>query len=169
MSLGERVAKLSGRFYDRMRDPAASTVGSGEATVSGFDALRGRKYCVLVSYRRSGEGVPTPVWFGLGGDGRLYVRTEADAGKVKRIRANPHVRVAPSTSRGRPTGPVADGVARILAAPEAAGAERALRSNYGLGRQLYEATFGRAAGAAYLEVTPAGVEESGSRTEATAV
>jgi PPOX class probable F420-dependent enzyme len=155
-ALGERVAKLSNRFYDRMRDPAAFTAARGEATAHGFDALRGAKYCLLVSFRRSGEPVPTPVWFGLDAGGRLYVRSEADVGKVKRIRSNPRVRVAPANSRGKPTGPLAEGSARVLAPEDAARAERALQANYGPGRKVYEALgapFGLER--VYLEVTPA--------------
>src|SRR4029077_17923432 len=75
-SFGERLAKLSNRLYDQMRHGDAYTAARGEATAHGFDALRGHKYCLLVTYRRSGDAVPTPVWFGLDAEGKLYVRTE---------------------------------------------------------------------------------------------
>jgi len=157
-AFGQRLAKLSDRLYDRMRDPRAFTAARGEAEAQGFDGLRGHKYCLLVTYRRSGEPVPTPVWFGLDAEGRLYVNTEADSAKVKRIRANAHARVAPANARGKPVGPLAEGSARVLASSEEnARAEQALRSNYGLGRKLYEDVLGRALGVptVYLEVTPA--------------
>ena len=118
--------------------------------------MRGHKYCLLVTYKRSGEAVPTPVWFGLG-DGKLYVRSEADVAKVKRIRNNPEVRVAPCTMRGKPLGPPAEGRARVLdQSGDRQRAEAALQANYGLGRKIYE----RAGGAfgietVYLEITPA--------------
>jgi PPOX class probable F420-dependent enzyme len=145
------------RFYDRMRDPASLQAARSGATAEGFDALRGRKYCLLVSYRRSGEPVPTPVWFGLHDGGqRLYIRTEAEAGKVKRVRANPQVLVGPSDVRGKPLGPLAAGRARVLASEEHAGAERTVQANYGLARRIYEAVLGaRGDGSAYLEVTAA--------------
>ncbi len=145
------------RFYDRMRDPASLQAARGGATAQGFDALRGRKYCLLVSYRRSGEPVPTPVWFGLDDAGqRAYIRTEADAGKVKRVRANPEVLVGPADVRGKPLGPLAAGSARVLAGEEQAGAERIVQANYGVGRRIYEAVLGaRGDGNAYLEVTAA--------------
>jgi uncharacterized protein len=144
------------RLYDRMRHPDAFTVARAEPTAHGFDALRGSKYCLLVSFRRSGEPVPTPVWFGLGADGRLYVRTEADAAKVKRIRADARVRIAPSNARGKPRGPLAEGEARVLAAPEEEErAENALKANYGLGRRIYEGASGPlGVRTVYLEVTP---------------
>ena len=55
----------------------------------------------LETYRRNGEPVRTPVWF-LEENGTLYVHTGGSTGKVKRIRRNPKVRVAPSTFRGKP-------------------------------------------------------------------
>jgi uncharacterized protein len=144
---------LSG-LYDRMRDPAALEAARGGPTASGFGGLRGRKYCLLVSYRRSGEPVPTPVWFGLDDAERLYAQTESDAGKVKRVRANPRVLVGPANARGKPLGPLAEGVARVLASSERANAERVVQANYGLGRRVYEALFGsRGDGSVYLEVT----------------
>lgn len=149
------VASFFSRFYDRIRHPAARAVATEAATASGFEHLRGHKYCVLVSYKRSGEAVPTPVWFGLDG-GKLYTRSEADAAKLRRIARNPGVRVAPCTARGKPVGPAAEGQARILTSlSECEGAEAALQANYGLGRKLYERT-GGALGVetVYLEVIP---------------
>ena len=161
-AVGQRLAKLSDRFYDRMRDPAAFKAARGDATAGNFEGLRGSKYCLLVSYKRSGEPVPTPVWFGLDGEGRLYVRTEADAAKVRRIRASGRVRIAPANVRGKPTGALAEGTARVLPAAEEPRAEDALKANYGLGRRLYE---GIAAGplgveTVYLEVSPTRAPET---------
>jgi|GEM_PF-568693 len=155
-AVGQRLVKLSDRFYDRMRHPAAFSAARGDATAGGFEGLRGSKYCLLVSYKRSGEAVPTPVWFGLDGEGRMYVRTGADAAKVKRIRASGRVCVAPANARGKPTGPLAEGVARVLPVAEETRAERALKANYGLGRRLYEsiATGPLGADTVYLEVSP---------------
>src|SRR5438067_1675233 len=104
MALGERLASASNRFYDRMRHRDAYAAARGPATAGSFDALRGHKYCLLVTYKRSGDPIPTPVWFGLGDDGRLYVRTETAAAKVKRISHDARVRVAPANVRGKPVG-----------------------------------------------------------------
>jgi PPOX class probable F420-dependent enzyme len=148
------TAALDG-VYDRMRDPAATQAARAGASARGFDALRGHKYCLLVTYRRSGEPVPTPVWFGLDEAGRLYVRTGAGAAKVKRVRADPRALVGPANARGRPQGPLAEGSARVIEGAEREHAERALRRNYGLGRRIYEAVLGgRGEDTAYLEVTP---------------
>lgn len=154
--LGQRLTKLSHRFYDGARHADTYKAARAEPTAQDFAGLRGHKYCLLVTFRRSGEPVPTPVWFGLDADGRLYLRTGADAAKVKRVRADPRARVAPATARGKPTGPLAAGAARVLPSGDIAHAESALRANYGLGRRLYERVLGPGPGVemVYLEVTP---------------
>lgn len=109
----------------------------------------------MVTFRRSGEAVPTPMWFGLQGE-RIYVRSLADAGKVKRVRRDPHVRVAPCTLRGRPTGPFAEGFGRILLAEDTDAAEVALDRHYGAKRRLFEG-LGDKLGVqtVYIEITAA--------------
>jgi PPOX class probable F420-dependent enzyme len=131
-------------------------------TTARFAGLAGHKYCQLVTFRRTGAGVPTPVWFALEGD-RLYVKTERPSGKLKRIRNDARVEVAPCTLRGRVLGAFATGRARVLDATEAAAAERALRTRYGLVRRLFglvvEPIFAlRGLAPAYLEVVPAGAD-----------
>ena len=61
-----------------------------------FELLEGYRYVSMVTYRRSGEGVPTTVWFALV-DGKAYVFTGTQTGKAKRIRNNPRVRLTPQT------------------------------------------------------------------------
>ncbi len=62
-----------------------------------------QKYLSLETYRRSGEGVRTPVWFVESG-GILFVLTRGDSGKVKRLRHNKQVQVAPCRMNGEVTG-----------------------------------------------------------------
>jgi PPOX class probable F420-dependent enzyme len=150
MSVMDRMERASSRFYDSIRSSKAQ---DADATVSGFDQLRGHKYALLVTYKRSGEAVPTPVWFGLDDQGRVYVRTGRLAVKLKRIANNPRVKLAPATVRGKPVGPYASGTARVVAASEEEHAERALQSNYGLFRRIYEGSAGSME-AHYIEVTP---------------
>lgn len=75
--------------------------------------LHDRKYISLATFRKTGVAVRTPVWF-CEENGKLFVFTNPKSGKVKRIRNNPKVRIAPCTIRGRITGPDFEGVARIL-------------------------------------------------------
>jgi len=62
--------------------------------MSHLDPLHGQQYLNLETFRRSGESMKTPVWFVEDG-GTLYVRTIANSGKVKRIRNNGQVNIAP--------------------------------------------------------------------------
>ena len=106
--------------------------------MSNVIAFAGAKYLSLESFRRSGIGVRTPVWFAqdvLHSEPTItvfYIYSEADAGKVKRIRSNPKVRVAPCTMRGDVRGDWIDGCAHICKGDEAANGQRLLRQRYGL-------------------------------------
>ena len=152
MGLIDRLAKASDKFYDRMRSADADSVADADPTGS-IDDLKGRKYCVLVSYRKNGQAMPSPLWFGTA-DGKLYFQTSPDGFKVKRIRNNPEVRVAPCTSRGKPVGPPFIGKARVVPDSDASVAERAVQSNYGIGRKIYT-LFSGSVDSVYVEVTPA--------------
>jgi hypothetical protein len=151
MGIMDRLAKASDKFYDRMRHADAGNVAEAEPTGK-IDDLKGRKYCVLVSYRKNGQAMPSPVWFGTAA-GKVYFLTSPDGYKVKRIRNNPEVRVAPCDSRGKPLGPPFIGKARVVSDDEVAGAERAIHSNYGIGRRIYTA-LSRKVPTVYVEVTP---------------
>ena len=74
------------------------------------------KVISLETYRRNGEPVRTPVWF-LEENGILYVHTDDSTGKVKRIRRNPKVRVAPSHFRGKPKAEYIDARAELETSP----------------------------------------------------
>jgi uncharacterized protein len=149
------LMELQNRLYDRMRHPQAFRAAAEQGNRPDFSALEGHKYALLTTLRANGDPVPTPIWFGLS-DGRAYVRTGADSGKVKRIRRDPRVRVCPCTVRGRPLGPSSEGRARVLEPDAERHAEAALRGNYGLGRRLYERTAGSVGDVVYLEIAPAG-------------
>lgn len=77
-----------------------------------FDELAATRYIRLTTFRKSGEGVPTPVWVTRRGD-HLVVVTEGRAGKVKRLRNDPRVLLAPSDWRGNPKGGDASGTVEI--------------------------------------------------------
>ena len=85
-----------------------------------------RQWAVLLTtYKRDGTPIGTPVSIVVDGD-RAFVRTFDTAWKLKRIRNNPEVKVAPSTWRGRPTGPAIRARARVLEGEESAYAGRLL-------------------------------------------
>src|SRR3954451_23763405 len=120
------ITRLENRFLDWARSPAAKRVADDPAT-GRLEDFRGRKYCVLVTYRKNGDAVPSPLWFGTG-NGKLYAHTAGF--KVKRIERDPRVRVAPSSFRGRPKGAPIEGHARVVSAEGAPNAERFLQANY---------------------------------------
>jgi uncharacterized protein len=90
-----------------------------------------QKYLNLESYRKNGMPVATPLWFAED-EGVFYVYSLANAGKVKRIRNNPRVRVVPCDVRGRPKGEWVDAEARIADEATAARGHQLLNKKYGL-------------------------------------
>ena len=93
--------------------------------MSTFDPFVKRRTALLSTYKRDGTPVATPVTIAVDGD-RAYVRTWDSAWKAKRMRNNPAVLVAPSTVRGRATGPTIGAHARLLDGEEAKHAARAI-------------------------------------------
>ncbi len=84
---------------------------------------------LLTSFKRDGTPVGTPVHIAVD-DGHIHFRSYEKAWKTKRIRRNPHIRIAPSTMRGEPTGPAIEARARILEGDEARRAARAIGRKY---------------------------------------
>jgi PPOX class probable F420-dependent enzyme len=95
--------------------------------------LCNQKYLSLATYRKTGVAVRTPVWFAEE-DGRLYVFTNPNSGKVMRMRNNPAVTVAPCTIRGKVTGPEFSGRVHFLSPQSAPAARKALEKKYWLMR-----------------------------------
>jgi hypothetical protein len=95
--------------------------------------LDGQNYISLVTFRKSGVAVPTPIWFGED-DNKIYVMTRSDSGKYKRIRNNPEVRVAPCSIRGKITGPEFEARARIRPAEDWPRARKTIQKKYWLAR-----------------------------------
>ncbi len=95
--------------------------------------IHGQKYIALITFRKDGNTVPTPVWFGEE-DGKLYVMTRSDSGKYKRVRNNPQVRIAPCTMRGKITGPEFAADARILPSEDWPRAGNTIKRKYWMAR-----------------------------------
>jgi PPOX class probable F420-dependent enzyme len=97
------------------------------------EMIHNQKYISLTTFRKSGVGVATPVWFGEQ-DSKLYVMTRSDMGKTKRIRNNSQVRIAPCTIRGKVTGPEFAATARILPPEDHARARKTINRKYWMAR-----------------------------------
>jgi PPOX class probable F420-dependent enzyme len=88
-----------------------------------------QKTALVTISRQDGRPVSTPVSLAVDGD-HAYLRSFEQAGKTRRLHHNPRVEVAPSTARGRPTGPTLQGTARRLEDVEAQRAARLLAGKH---------------------------------------
>ena len=95
--------------------------------------IHGQQYISLATFRKTGVPVYTPIWFAEDGD-TLCFMTSSKLGKVKRIRNNPQVKIAPCTIRGKITGPEFAATARILPPDSAPRIRRAINAKYWLAR-----------------------------------
>ncbi len=98
-------------------------------STSALEPFVHQKTVLLTTFRRDGTPVGTPVHIAVDGD-RAFIRSWESAGKVKRMRNNRAVTIAPCTARGRPTGPSIPACARILAGEESAHAGHLLAGKY---------------------------------------
>jgi PPOX class probable F420-dependent enzyme len=118
------------------------------------------KYVSLATYRRNGNEVKTPVWI-VEVARRYYVFSAGDAGKVKRIRVTPRVRIAACDVRGNVQSDWFEARARItLDSTLIVEVRKALWSKYGLLMRLIDviATMtGRIRRRAYIEIEFAGM------------
>jgi uncharacterized protein len=155
----KKIGALMFRGMDKMRHRSAFEVdvmNPGAKDFAGFDKTR---QIVLVTFKRSGEAMPSPINHGVA-DGKIYVRTDASTGKVKRIRNNPRVVVVPSSLRGKPKGPAVAGEARILPESEHAHANNVIAANWSMPMKALERSLDKSSEAlripmAYIEITPA--------------
>jgi len=96
-----------------------------------------QKYLNLETYRRNGSGVKTPVWF-VEDEGVLYVRTLANSGKVKRIRRNSRVRIAPCTVRGELLGAWVEARAELVEGAQEKRVQQLLKRKYGIQKIMFD-------------------------------
>ena len=98
------------------------------------------KYLNLETFRKTGVGVRTPVWFAEDPASRsvttFYVYTLPNSGKAKRIRNNPKVRIVPCTMRGDLRGAWVDARARICTGAEVEKGQQMLGQKYGLAKSI---------------------------------
>jgi PPOX class probable F420-dependent enzyme len=89
-----------------------------------------QRYLNMETYRKTGEPVATPLWFAEE-NGTLYIYSLANAGKVKRIRNNPKIRIVPCDMRGKPKGNWVEAKVRLVDEPGATLAHQLLNQKYG--------------------------------------
>jgi PPOX class probable F420-dependent enzyme len=123
--------------------------------VSSLRELDRERYVSLVTFRKTGAEVATPVWWALSGE-RFYVFTEAASGKMKRLRNSPRVKLAGCNVRGKVHGDWHAGSAHETHDPATIRrAYAALHAKYGWQMQLtdfFSRLTGRIRGRAMLEI-----------------
>jgi uncharacterized protein len=76
------------------------------------NSLETGKYINILTYKKNGDGVSTPVWF-IHKDNKIYIRTSNQSGKVKRIKNNNNVSYALCNISGKIKEEWHSGVAKI--------------------------------------------------------
>ena len=115
------------------------------------------RYLSLATYRKNGAEVRTPVWFAAG-DGKLFVFSAGDAGKVKRLRNSPRARIALCDARGGVRGSWRPASGKLITDPPSIEQAYALfRTKYGRRMRLadlFARLLGRLRRRAWIEITP---------------
>lgn len=157
MQLSDRLSvplmRAMKRPMNAVRDGRALDVLTMPVQRGSFLELRG-KHALLVTYKRDGTPVPSPVWFARDGQ-RVYVWTEINAFKAKRLRRDSRALLASCTARGVPLGNPVAAKGRIL--EEEAERRRAasvIRRSWGPWRRLLVRLTRPVTDVHYLEFTP---------------
>jgi len=121
-----------------------------------FEDLAAAPYVSLMTFRRNGVGVATPVWI-AGTAGRLYVFTDGTSAKMKRLRVTDRILLAPCDMRGKLRGEYAEGRSRTIEDPALikcalAALSRKYGWRFGLAN-FFSRRFGRIGRRAYLEIS----------------
>ena len=108
-----------------------------------FMGFAGQKYMNLETFKKNGDGVKTPVWFAAdpsasldSSSAKIYAYTIGVSGKVKRVRNNPRVKIAPCNMRGRVLGEWVEARAEIISGQEAVHGMQLLNRKYFPWKQL---------------------------------
>jgi PPOX class probable F420-dependent enzyme len=121
-----------------------------------FERLAMERYVSLVTFRRNGSGVATPIWLAEV-DGKLYAVTNGTSMKMKRLKNNDRVRLAACDARGNVRGEWVEGRACKVEDPVmTAAAQAALQHKYGWQMavlKFFSRLSGRSKHRAFIEVS----------------
>jgi uncharacterized protein len=110
-----------------------------------------QQYLNIETFRKNGQGVKTPVWFAEDEE-TLRIWTQADSGKLKRIRRDGKVRITPSTASGEPLGKWTDANAAVLESSEEVNhTVNLFKKKYGFMFHVF-GLFGKMRGATYATI-----------------
>ncbi|GAC1367999.1 MAG: PPOX class F420-dependent oxidoreductase [Ktedonobacteraceae bacterium] len=131
------------------------TTGEGS---SPFAYLASEQYISLTTFRKSGAAIATPVWFAFDPDDdkKLYIVTEENTGKVKRLRNNSRVMLAPCDRAGKVHGAEIEARGGIVPEADRMRANAILAKRFGfLYRAIAFFSSLRRSTRTWLEITPA--------------
>lgn len=149
-----RVLAVAKKPLVAVTDPSALDVLDRPVVHGDFHTLQGHRHCLLITYKRDGSPVPSPVWFGLDGD-RLYVWTEVNAYKAKRLARDERALIAPCGPTGKPLGDPIAATGRVLTSMEdRTRAASVIRAAWGRPRRLFEWLSRPITEVHYLEFVP---------------
>ena len=121
-----------------------------------FQELAAERYVSLVTFRRNGNGVPTPLWIAPD-NGKLYAFTDGTSAKMKRLRVTSRIQLAACDARGKVKGEYVEAHARRVEDPAVMErASAALARKYGWQvslLNLFSRLFGRIGRRAFIEIT----------------
>jgi PPOX class probable F420-dependent enzyme len=120
-----------------------------------FSYIYPYEFLLFTTFRKNGEPMPTTVWFTTNNQ-RIYITTITAAGKIKRLRNNKQVELAPCDRVGTVLGTTITAQAQELPASEHERINNLFLQKYG---QQYEAARARRAAAGtgertFIEVVP---------------
>lgn len=103
-------------------------------------AIADEKYVSLITFRKDGTPVASPVWIVRLPDGTAGFTTEDGSGKVKRIRNNPKVTLQACSVRGavKEGSPVVEATAEVLLGDAAVPVRDAIGKKYALMTKLFK-------------------------------
>ena len=100
--------------------------------------FKDQDFLSLETFRKNGIGVKSPVWFAEE-DNILYMWTVGESAKIKRIRNNPQVKIAPCKRFGEVTGEWVEARASMDDSTAAVQhVEKLLRKKIGLGFVIFQ-------------------------------
>ena len=121
-----------------------------------FQELAAEPYVSLVTFRRNGNGIPTPIWIAAA-DGKLYAFTDGTSAKMKRLKVTNRIQLAACDARGKVKGEYVEGHARRVDDPAVMErAMAALARKYGWQvslLNLFSRLFGRTGRRTFMEMT----------------
>jgi PPOX class probable F420-dependent enzyme len=125
-----------------------------ESASDPFAYLYPEQFVVLTSYRKDGTPVPTTVWF-ANENGHIYVTTGSAAGKIKRIRNNGRVQLAPSDRAGHIHGETVQAQAQEVPTSEYERVNAILANKYKEQYNTIRTQRSEGNQSTYIDITPA--------------